>query len=147
MGALFGLYLARLFSESYVNNVFAQIGLVMLIGLNAKNAILIVEFAKMKSEEGVDAFKAAIEGAKLRLRPILMTSLAFILGVVPLLTATGAGAESRKVMGMTVFSGMIVATLIGLLLIPAMYVMISRFGGKTVKEKSETNHEEGTSTH
>jgi len=147
MGALLGLYLARLFSESYVNNVFAQIGLVMLIGLNAKNAILIVEFAKMKSEEGVDAFKAAIEGAKLRLRPILMTSLAFILGVVPLLTATGAGAESRKVMGMTVFSGMIVATLIGLLLIPAMYVMISRFGGKTVKEKSETNHEEGTSTH
>jgi len=147
MGAFLGLFLARLFSESYVNNVFAQIGLVMLIGLNAKNAILIVEFAKMKSEEGVSAFQAALEGAKLRLRPILMTSLAFILGVVPLLTATGAGAESRKVMGMTVFSGMIVATLVGLLLIPAMYVMISRIGGKSVKEKPDTNHEEETSTH
>ncbi len=130
MGAFLGLYLARLFSETYVNNVFAQIGLVMLIGLNAKNAILIVEFAKMKREQGMDAFTAALEGAKLRLRPILMTSLAFILGVVPLLTATGAGSEARKVMGMAVFSGMIVATLIGLLLIPSMYVFIEKFGGK-----------------
>jgi HAE1 family hydrophobic/amphiphilic exporter-1 len=119
----------------------------MLIGLNAKNAILIVEFAKMKSEEGVSAFQAAIEGAKLRLRPILMTSLAFILGVVPLLTATGAGAESRKVMGMTVFSGMIVATFVGLLLIPAMYVLISRVGGKSGKDKQEQNHEGETLTH
>jgi HAE1 family hydrophobic/amphiphilic exporter-1 len=130
MGAFLGLYLARLFSEAYVNNVFAQIGLVMLIGLNAKNAILIVEFAKMKREQGMDAFTAALEGAKLRLRPILMTSLAFILGVVPLLRAAGAGAEARKVMGMAVFSGMIVATLIGLLLIPAMYVFIEKISGK-----------------
>jgi HAE1 family hydrophobic/amphiphilic exporter-1 len=124
------LYICRFFSESYVNNVFAQIGLVMLIGLNAKNAILIVEFAKMKYEEGVDAFTAALEGAKLRLRPILMTSLAFILGVVPLITATGAGSEARKVMGMAVFSGMIVATIIGLILIPSMYVLITRLSGK-----------------
>ncbi len=133
MGAFLGLYLARLFSETYVNNVFAQIGLVMLIGLNAKNAILIVEFAKMKSEEGVDALTAALDGAKLRLRPILMTSLAFILGVIPLITATGAGSESRKVMGMAVFSGMIVATIVGLLLIPSMYVLISKISGKKKK--------------
>src|SRR5207342_3566586 len=92
MGALLGLYLARLFSEDYVNNVFAQIGLVMHIGLNAKNAILIVEFAKMKMDEGASALDAALDGAKLRFRPILMTSFAFILGVVPLLTATGAGS-------------------------------------------------------
>jgi HAE1 family hydrophobic/amphiphilic exporter-1 len=103
MGALLGLFLSSQFAEGYVNNVFAQIGLVMLIGLNAKNAILIVEFAKMKREEGMDAVEAAIQGAKMRLRPILMTSFAFILGVVPLLTATGAGAEARKVMGMAVF--------------------------------------------
>jgi HAE1 family hydrophobic/amphiphilic exporter-1 len=126
MGAMLGLFLARLFSESYVNNVFAQIGLVMLIGLNAKNAILIVEFAKMKMEEGEDVLKAALDGAKLRFRPILMTSFAFILGVVPLLTASGAGAEARKVMGMAVFAGMITATVIGCILIPSFFVLIER---------------------
>ncbi|HSR39511.1 MAG TPA: efflux RND transporter permease subunit [Phnomibacter sp.] len=127
MGAMLGLWLARLMlGESYVNNVFAQIGLVMLIGLNAKNAILIVEFAKMKMEEGQDAFSAAIDGAKLRFRPILMTSFAFILGVVPLLTAYGAGAEARKVMGMAVFAGMITATTIGVILIPSFFVLIER---------------------
>jgi HAE1 family hydrophobic/amphiphilic exporter-1 len=134
MGAFLGLWIARQFSESYVNNVFAQIGLVMLIGLNAKNAILIVEFAKMKRDEGMDAFHAAIEGAKLRLRPILMTSLAFILGVVPLITAVGAGSESRKVMGMAVFSGMIVATIVGLLLIPAFFVLIDKISPVKKKE-------------
>ncbi len=127
LGAMLGLWLARVtMGESYVNNVFAQIGLVMLIGLNAKNAILIVEFAKMKMEEGMDAFSAAIEGAKLRFRPILMTSFAFILGVVPLLTAYGAGAEARKVMGMAVFAGMITATVIGCILIPSFFVLIER---------------------
>jgi HAE1 family hydrophobic/amphiphilic exporter-1 len=147
MGAFLGLWLARMFSESYVNNVFAQIGLVMLIGLNAKNAILIVEFAKMKRDEGMDALTAALEGAKLRLRPILMTSLAFILGVVPLLTAVGAGAESRKVMGMAVFSGMIVATLVGLILIPALFVLIDKISGGKKKSShssdlmtNSTNH-------
>ena len=109
-----------------MNNVFAQIGLVMLIGLNAKNAILIVEFAKMKMEEGMPALEAALEGARLRFRPILMTSLAFILGVIPLMRASGAGAEARKVMGTTVFSGMVVATIIGVILIPAFFVMIER---------------------
>ncbi len=126
MGAMLGLYLARLSSESYVNNVFAQIGLVMLIGLNAKNAILIVEFAKMKLEEGASVIDAALEGARLRFRPILMTSFAFILGVVPLLTATGAGAEARKVMGVAVFAGMITATVIGCVLIPSFFVLIER---------------------
>ena len=109
-GAYFGLWVARQYSTSYVNNVFAQIGLIMLIGLAAKNAILIVEFAKMLREQGKDPVTAALEGARLRFRPILMTAFAFILGVVPLLRASGAGAEGRKVMGMAVFSGMLIAT-------------------------------------
>ena len=126
-GAVAGLWLARLFSESYVNNVFAQIGLVMLIGLAAKNAILIVEFAKVESEKGKDPVEAAMEAARLRFRPILMTAFSFILGVLPLLVASGAGAEARKVMGMTVFSGMLVATVIGVLVVPALYVMVERY--------------------
>ncbi|HMT29299.1 MAG TPA: efflux RND transporter permease subunit, partial [Bacteroidia bacterium] len=140
MGAFLGLFIAGLFSLSYVNNIFAQIGLVMLIGLNAKNAILIVECAKMKRDEGAETMEAALEGAKLRFRPILMTSLAFILGVVPLLTASGAGAEARKVMGMTVFSGMITATIIGVILIPAFYVLIEGKKKKNASiEKSTTD--------
>jgi HAE1 family hydrophobic/amphiphilic exporter-1 len=126
-GAIGGLFIARLFDESYVNNVFAQIGLVMLIGLSAKNAILIVEFAKVESEKGKSAIEAAKEAAKLRFRPILMTAFSFILGVLPLLVASGAGAEARVVMGMTVFSGMLVATVVGVLLVPAMYVFVERY--------------------
>jgi hydrophobic/amphiphilic exporter-1 (mainly G- bacteria), HAE1 family len=125
-GAYFGLYLARQSSSSYVNNIFAQIGLIMLIGLAAKNAILIVEFAKMLHEQGKDVVTAALESARLRFRPILMTAFAFILGVTPLLTATGAGAEGRKVMGMTVFAGMLIATILGVLLIPALYTLIGK---------------------
>src|SRR5450432_2149415 len=138
MGAMLGLYLCRLFSDSYVNNVFAQIGLVMLIGLNAKNAILIVEFAKMRLEEGASVMDAAIDGARLRFRPILMTSFAFILGVVPLVRASGAGSQSRKVMGMAVFSGMITATTLGTILIPAFFVLIER--KKKKKANEERNH-------
>lgn len=134
MGAFLGLFIAGIFSLSYVNNVFAQIGLVMLIGLNAKNAILIIEFAKMKYESGQSTLDAALDGAKLRFRPILMTSFAFILGVVPLLTATGAGAEGRKVMGMSVFAGMLTATIIGVVLIPAFFVLIE--GKKKKKNKA-----------
>lgn len=134
MGAFLGLFIAGIYSLSYVNNIFAQIGLVMLIGLNAKNAILIVEFAKMKQEAGDDTYTAAIDGAKLRFRPILMTSLAFILGVIPLLTASGAGAEGRKVMGMSVFSGMTVATIVGVILIPAFFVMIEGRKKKPAKK-------------
>ena len=126
-GAIGGLALARVFSESYENNVFAQIGLVMLIGMSAKNAILIVEFAKMERESGKSALDAALEAAKQRFRPILMTAFSFILGVLPLLVASGAGAEARKVMGMTVFSGMLVATLIGVLVVPALYVFVERY--------------------
>ena len=133
-GAYLGLWLARMFlGESYVNNVFAQIGLIMLIGLAAKNAILIVEFAKMEFDKGTPLMESAMLAAKLRFRPILMTAFAFILGVVPLLTATGAGAESRKVMGMTVFSGMLVATFLGVLLIPMLYVATEKAIGGASK--------------
>ena len=132
-GAYLGLWAMRQFSPSYVNNVFAQIGLIMLIGLAAKNAILIVEFAKMEHDRGVPLMEAALTAAKLRFRPILMTAFAFILGVVPLLTASGAGAEARKVMGMTVFSGMLVATILGVCLVPMLYVVIERLFGGTAQ--------------
>jgi HAE1 family hydrophobic/amphiphilic exporter-1 len=129
-GAYLGLWLARTYlGPSYVNNIFAQIGLIMLIGLAAKNAILIVEFAKMEFDGGKPLVEAALSAAKLRFRPILMTAFAFILGVVPLLTASGAGAEARKVMGMTVFSGMLVATILGVLLIPMLYVAVEKVIG------------------
>ncbi len=126
-GAMAGLWISRLFSESYENNVFAQIGLVMLIGMSAKNAILIVEFAKMQRDAGMSAVDAALEAARQRFRPILMTAFSFILGVLPLLVATGAGAEARKVMGMTVFSGMLVATVVGVLVVPALYIFVERY--------------------
>jgi HAE1 family hydrophobic/amphiphilic exporter-1 len=130
VGAYLGLWLARTYiSESYVNNVFAQIGLIMLIGLAAKNAILIVEFAKMEHDAGKPLVESALNAAKLRFRPILMTAFAFILGVVPLLTASGAGAEARKVMGMAVFSGMSIATILGVLLIPMLYVAVEKVIG------------------
>jgi multidrug efflux pump subunit AcrB len=130
-GAFLGLWLARLASPAYVTNVFAQIGLVMLVGLAAKNAILIVEFARESSEKGMPPIEAALHAAKLRLRPILMTAFAFILGVVPLVRAAGAGAEARKVMGMAVFAGMLVATVLGVVLVPVLFVAVERiFGGK-----------------
>ena len=134
-GAMGGLWASRLISESYENNVFAQIGLVMLIGMAAKNAILIVEFARVESEKGKNPVDAAMEAARMRFRPILMTAFSFILGVVPLLIASGAGAEARKVMGMTVFSGMLVATVIGVLLVPALYVFVERY----IAGNKETN--------
>jgi HAE1 family hydrophobic/amphiphilic exporter-1 len=102
----------------------------MLVGLAAKNAILIVEFAKMNVEKGMAPVEAAMDAAKLRLRPILMTAFAFILGVIPLVRAQGAGAESRKVMGITVFSGMLVATLLAVFLVPALFVLIESLNRK-----------------
>ena len=112
------------------NNVYAQIGLVMLIGLSAKNAILIVEFAKMEYDKGRPLLEATLEGAKLRLRPILMTSFAFILGCVPLAIASGAGAISRQVMGSAVIGGMMAATCIGVFIIPVTYFVVEKLGGK-----------------
>jgi HAE1 family hydrophobic/amphiphilic exporter-1 len=113
--------------------------LILLIGLAAKNAILIVEFAKMLHEQGKDSVTAALEAAKLRLRPILMTAFAFILGVTPLVRASGAGAEGRKVMGMAVFSGMLIATLLAVCLIPVLFVAITKLtgGDKRPKPPSE----------
>ncbi len=112
------------------NNIFTQIGLIVLVGLACKNAILIVEFAKDKQDEGKTAVEAAIEACRLRLRPILMTSIAFIAGVFPLVMARGAGAEMRQAMGIAVFSGMIGVTLFGLFLTPVFYVTLMKLGFK-----------------
>ncbi len=109
------------------NNIFTQIGLIVLVGLACKNAILIVEFAKDKQQEGLDPLAAVLEACRLRLRPILMTSFAFIMGVVPLVLSSGAGAEMRHAMGVAVFSGMIGVTFFGLLLTPVFYVLIRRY--------------------
>jgi multidrug efflux pump subunit AcrB len=122
---VFGAMLA-LFAVHITNNVYAEIGLILLIGLSAKNAILIVEFAKVRVDEGMDPVQAAIAAAKLRLRPILMTSFAFILGVLPLAVASGAGAASRVSMGVTVCAGMAVATAFGVFIIPVLFVAVAK---------------------
>ena len=133
-GAFGFLWLRRVVLAQFVpaymvqieNDVYSQIGLVMLIGLSAKNAILIVEFAKEEFEKGTPLAEAALQGARLRLRPILMTSFAFILGCVPLAIATGAGAVSRQIMGTTVIGGMLAASAIGIFLIPAIFYLVER---------------------
>ena len=126
LGAYSGLLLRK-----FDNNAFAQIGLVMLIGLTAKNAILIVEFAKLEHDQkGKSIVEAALEGARLRLRPILMTSFAFILGCVPLWTAKGAGAIGRQVMGSAVIVGMLTATILGVFIVPVLFVVVERLGTK-----------------
>jgi HAE1 family hydrophobic/amphiphilic exporter-1 len=117
------------------NDVFCQIGLVMLIGLSAKNAILIVEFANQLRERGHGILDAALEAARERLRPILMTSFAFILGVFPLVTASGSGAESRHSLGTTVFSGMLVSTVMNLFFVPALYAMVEALREKALGRK------------
>jgi HAE1 family hydrophobic/amphiphilic exporter-1 len=125
LGAFFGVWLM-----GYDNNVYVQIGNIMLIGLAAKNAILIVEFAKAKHEEGMSPADAALESARLRFRPILMTAFAFILGVVPLMLASGAGAAAQNVMGTAVFWGMLVATALGVFLIPGNFAFVEGLGRK-----------------
>ncbi|MBC8784137.1 efflux RND transporter permease subunit [Pseudomonas fluorescens] len=118
------------------NNIFTQIGLIVLVGLACKNAILIVEFAKDKQAEGLDPLAAVLEACRLRLRPILMTSFAFIMGVVPLVLSSGAGAEMRHAMGVAVFSGMIGVTFFGLLLTPVFYVLIRRYVERSEARKA-----------
>ena len=125
--AVFGAFLA-LFGRHLENDVYAQIGLVMLIGLAAKNAILIVEFAKMEYDKGKPLIEASLTGAKLRLRPILMTAFAFILGCVPLWIASGAGGISRQVLGTVVIGGMLAASLLAIFFIPVSFVVIEKFG-------------------
>ncbi|HKU37594.1 MAG TPA: multidrug efflux RND transporter permease subunit, partial [Polyangiales bacterium] len=127
--AVLGAYVG-LFSRAYDNNVYAQIGLIMLVGLTAKNAILIVEFAKARYDAGSALLDAALEGARLRLRPILMTSLAFIFGCLPLWGATGAGAGARRMLGTAVVSGMLAATLLGIFFVPALFVFMERLAGR-----------------
>jgi HAE1 family hydrophobic/amphiphilic exporter-1 len=109
------------------NDVYSQIGLVMLIGLSAKNAILIVEFARLETEKGRPLVEAALSAAKLRFRPIVMTALAFILGVLPLVLASGAGAHARVILGFTVLGGMLAATALGILVIPVCYYTVERW--------------------
>ncbi len=130
-GAFAGLWLGN-----FENNVYAQIGLVMLIGLAAKNAILIVEFAKMGVEQGKPLMEATLEGARLRLRPILMTSFAFILGCVPLAKASGAGGLSRQVMGFTVIGGMLAASFIAIFLIPVTFYVVEKLSHRKPKTES-----------
>ena len=130
---LFGA-LAGIFLRSFPYDIYTQIGIVTLIGLAAKNAILIVEFAKLRREEGMSIRDAAMEAATLRLRPILMTSFAFLLGVAPLLIATGAGAASRRSLGTAVFSGMIAATLLAVFIVPVLYVVIDGVAERSKKQ-------------
>jgi hydrophobic/amphiphilic exporter-1 (mainly G- bacteria), HAE1 family len=142
--AVFGAF-AALYLRHLDNNVYAQIGLVMLIGLSAKNAILIVEFAKAEYESGKTLIDAALSGAKLRLRPILMTAFAFILGCVPLWRADGAGAISRQVLGTVVIGGMLCASLLAIFFIPVSFDVVERFGNLFGKEKTEETKPESPS--
>ena len=136
-GSLFALWAARLFSPTFENNIFAQVSFVMLIGMAAKNAILIVEYANDEFKNGLNLFDAAIKAAKSRFRPILMTAFSFILGVFPLVIASGSGAEARKVMGMALLGGMALATFLGVFLYPMLFVFIGKIAGYEKKRERE----------
>ncbi|MBL1407284.1 efflux RND transporter permease subunit [Sphingobacterium faecale] len=133
---VFGAILTLMFIPQLDNNIFAQIGLVTIIGLAAKNAILIVEFAKERVDIGMNLIEATLDAVKLRLRPIIMTSLAFILGIIPLMLSTGAGAVSRQTIGWTVFGGMTAATFLAIFIVPVLFVVITRlaYGKKKLAE-------------
>jgi HAE1 family hydrophobic/amphiphilic exporter-1 len=132
--ALAGAVLAVM-ARGMDNNVYTQVGIVLLIGLSTKTAILIVEFAMVQHAEGASVFDAAVDAVKLRFRAVLMTAFSFILGVLPLLVATGAGAESRKVLGTVVFGGMMVATVLSLAIVPLIYYLIQTGEDKLTKKK------------
>jgi len=139
----FGAILALTLVPSLTDNVYAQIGLITLIGLAAKNAILIVEFAKVRVDRGEELIKSTLDAVNLRLRPIIMTSLAFILGVLPLVLATGAGAVARRTIGFTVLGGMLAASTIAIFVVPVLYVIITRFSyGKEKLDYLVAHHEE-----
>lgn len=138
-GALLALFFARLFSQSYELNVFAQIALVMLIAMAAKNAILIVEFAKLEFDKGLSLYDAAVKAAKSRFRPILMTAFSFILGIMPLIIASGAGSEARVVMGMALFGGMVLATILGVFFYPMLFIFIGKIAKYEQKREPEKN--------
>ena len=137
--AAFGAILTLIFIPRLSNSVYSQIGLITLIGLSAKNAILIVEFAKLRVDNGMELLKATLEAVRLRLRPILMTSFAFILGVLPLAFAKGAGAIARSTIGWTVFGGMLAATSLAIFIVPVLFVVIIRiaYGKKKLEELKE----------
>jgi HAE1 family hydrophobic/amphiphilic exporter-1 len=139
----FGSILTLTFLPALNNNIYAQIGLVTLIGLAAKNAILIVEFAKERVDTGIDIVHATLQAVRLRLRPIVMTSLAFIFGVLPLAFASGAAAESRKTIGWTVFGGMLAATTLAIFVVPVLFVLITKLSyGKKLKRLEEEHRKE-----
>jgi len=142
----FGAILTLTLLPKLANNIYAQIGLITLIGLAAKNAILIVEFAKERVDVGMPVITATLEAVKLRLRPILMTSMAFILGVMPLAFATGAGAQARSTIGWTVLGGMLAATVLAIFIVPVLFVLITRaaYGKKKLEEIRKKAIEEGT---
>jgi HAE1 family hydrophobic/amphiphilic exporter-1 len=128
-GALFFLWIARQFSITVENNIFAQVSFVMRIGMAAKNAILIVEFANEEFKKGLSLVESALNAARSRFRPILMTAFSFILGVFPLVVASGTGAEARKVMGIALLGGMGIATLLGVFFYPMLYILIGKIAG------------------
>ena len=136
-GALFALWIGRLISPTFENNIFAQVSFVMLIGMAAKNAILIVEFAIDEFKKGASLVDAAMEAAKERFRPILMTAFSFILGVFPLVIASGSGAEARKVMGVALLGGMGIATFLGVFMYPMLFVLIGKIAGYEKKREKE----------
>jgi len=137
---VFGAILILTFAPGLTNNVYAQIGLITLIGLAAKNAILIVEFAKVRVDRGEELIKSTLEAVSLRLRPIVMTSLAFILGVLPLVFATGAGAVARRTIGLTVLGGMLSATTLAIFIVPVLFVVITKLSYGKVKLKYLMDH-------
>lgn len=145
LGALLFLWVARFLSPSFENNIFAQVSFVMLIGMAAKNAILIVEFANEEFKAGLSLFDSAIKAAKSRFRPILMTAFSFILGVLPLVVASGSGAEARKVMGMALLGGMTLATILGVFFYPMLFILIGKIAGYEKKREKELTASNETS--